>query len=146
MAGPAPKALKTYFEILPFNSLMGVDVVESELDYCKVRLPFDKKLVRSYGVIHGGVVASLIDVAAGVAVMTAFPIENDRIIAKYPPATIEMKLNYLGPLKEEDAWAVANVIKRGRSIAVIDVEVTTDSGDLVAKGIVTYKIPSQNRG
>jgi acyl-coenzyme A thioesterase PaaI-like protein len=55
-------------------------------------------------------------------------------------STVGMSLSYLAPAVSEDLSATAHVLRRGRSIVYLDVDVQTASGALVAKGLVTYKI------
>lgn len=54
--------------------------------------------------------------------------------------TVGLSINYLAPANQEDIRAVATVLRQGRSLAYLDVEVRGASGTLVAKGLVTYKI------
>jgi acyl-coenzyme A thioesterase PaaI-like protein len=49
-------------------------------------------------------------------------------------------VSYLAPAQREDVQAVARVLRRGRNLIFLDVEVTTASGRAIAKGLVTYKL------
>ena len=51
-----------------------------------------------------------------------------------------LTVNYLQGAKSCDLTAEGRVIRRGGSITVADVEVRNPDDDLVAKGIVTYKL------
>jgi acyl-coenzyme A thioesterase PaaI-like protein len=53
--------------------------------------------------------------------------------------TVALTVNYLAAAQKEDIQATARVLRRGRSLIYLDVEVHSASGTLVAKGLVTYK-------
>jgi acyl-coenzyme A thioesterase PaaI-like protein len=55
-------------------------------------------------------------------------------------ATLGLTVSYLAPADGEDLQASATVLRRGRSIVHVDVDVRTASGTAVAKGLVTYKL------
>jgi acyl-coenzyme A thioesterase PaaI-like protein len=62
-----------------------------------------------------------------------------------PPAnmrgsTVGLTVNYLASARHEDLQATARVLRRGRSLVCLDVEVHTLSGSLVAKGLATYEL------
>jgi len=83
---------------------------------------------------HGGVVATLADIAGAVAISVRFP--NPM---KVIDGTIELKINYLRKVLEGDIVATATPVHIGHRIGVSDVDV--HNGDrLVAKALVTYMI------
>lgn len=88
-------------------------------------IPFDEKLTNADGgTIHGGVAATLIDTAGGVAQRTAF--ENP---LSGGVATVNLTTNYLRPATG-DLRAEADVVRSGGSIGVSEMRVTsTTNGD-----------------
>jgi acyl-coenzyme A thioesterase PaaI-like protein len=54
--------------------------------------------------------------------------------------TVGLTITYLAPASGEDLEAEAAVIRRGRSLCFLDVDVRTVSGASVARGLVTYKL------
>jgi hypothetical protein len=54
--------------------------------------------------------------------------------------TVGLTVNYLAAAQSEDLRAIARVLRRGRSLVYLDVEVQNAAGTLVAKGLVTYKL------
>lgn len=91
----------------------------------------DKKHIQFLETVHGGVVASLADSAAAWAVYG-----SDNL--KGIPVTVEMKINFLKPVKSGKLIAEARNVHGGSRIFVVDVEVKNDKGILVAKSLVTY--------
>ncbi len=83
----------------------------------------------------GGAIASLIDTAAMVAAWS-----DAEIPAKIRGSTVSLTVTYLAPAQQEDLRAVARVLRRGRNLVYLDVEVYGTSENIVAKGLVTYKL------
>jgi uncharacterized protein (TIGR00369 family) len=98
-----------------------------------VELKVTQSLTQNAGVAHGGVAASLIDSAVGLALCTL--IEPKQLIT-----TVEMKVNYLAPAPRGILKAKGKIIHNGKRIAVGEAEVRGRDGTLVAKGLATYMI------
>jgi acyl-CoA thioesterase len=86
-----------------------------------------------YGVVHGGVIYSLVDTAMGAAVHTRLA-QGERC------ATIEIKINYLAPVTAGDLAAEARLVERTKRIAVLEARVRSDGGQLVAVATGTFYI------
>jgi len=100
-------------------------------DHVVVAMPFSESLITFADVIHGGYIASLIDIAGACC-----------FVAGADPdlkggSTTAMNINYLAAARSTDVFATARVLRRGRVQTTSDVEVRTSNGLLVAKGIVT---------
>lgn len=118
------------FPLPPFLELLGIEVVEVGDDGRSVlRMPSHEKLWQPYGVLHGGSIYTLADSAAAYAI--GGMVERTKRFV-----TIEMKINYLAPVKDGIVEARARVLKGSRVIPV-DVEVYNEN-KLVAKAIATY--------
>ncbi|MGH2517912.1 MAG: PaaI family thioesterase, partial [Ktedonobacterales bacterium] len=85
--------------------------------------------------VHGGAIASLIDTTAMVAAWS-----GAEAPANMRGTTVGLTVTYLAPANHEDITATASVLRRGRSLVYLDVEVRTASGTAIAKGLVTYKL------
>jgi len=117
----------------PYYEYLGIEVVEADEGFAKLRLDFKDHLTHPFGYFHGGAIASLADSAGINAVLTTL---ND----KEKALTLEMKINYLEAVKDVAIFAEAKVIHKGKKFAVADVDVKSDDGQLVAKAIVTCAI------
>ncbi|MFC5133941.1 MULTISPECIES: PaaI family thioesterase [Haloferacaceae] len=96
----------------------SVDVVER--GRMVLSIPFDRKLTNADGrTIHGGVAATLIDTAGGLAQRTAF---EDPLSGGV--ATVNLNTNYLRPANG-DLEAEATVVRSGGSIGVSEMSVTS---------------------
>lgn len=78
---------------------------------------------------HGGVIAGLIDLAGHAAVAVQ--------IGRIAP-TIDLRVDYLRPAPGVELTATARVLKLGRSIGRADIEITDDTGALIAVGRGTF--------
>lgn len=119
------------FNGCPYYRLLGMQVVAMGEGYARLVMPIEEKHLQIYGTLHGGATASLADSAVAVAlVSTSTPDEK--------AFTVELKLNFLTAVAQGRLTAEARLFHRGRTITAGDVEVRTDDGRLVAKGIATY--------
>jgi len=121
----------------PFHRLLQIDVVSQDIDAARARLGITLRpeLLRSdsAGGLHGGVIASLIDVAAFFAV---------RLCTGRGGATSALSVDYLRPVNGVRVEAQARVIKSGRTQALADVEVF-DGTTLVAVGRARFTLSGE---
>jgi acyl-coenzyme A thioesterase 13 len=88
-------------------------------------------LLNPVGVLHGGVLATLIDDAATYAIMSAHD-------SAKPGVTTDLSVSYLAATKEGTVVAEARTLKRGRTMAFASVTVRRAAdGVTVATGHVT---------
>lgn len=122
----ARELLKT----VPFNNLLGVELVEIERGEAVCRLKIEEKHLRGGGFLHGGATASLIDTAAAFAVgsLTGVPINA---------VTVDLTIHYLRPLFNE-AVAKARVLRAGKRLLTVSAEVFDENGVLAATALTTY--------
>jgi uncharacterized protein (TIGR00369 family) len=118
----------------PFGKGIGLRLEEIEPDRARLVLPFDSAVTTYADVVHGGAVSTLVDVAATAAAWSgAEPTDAPR------GATIGLTVDFLRAAVGTDLAAEARVIRRGRSVCFCEVDVTGGE-ELVAKGLVTYKL------
>lgn len=118
-----------------FLSWLGVEVEVVEAGWVVLSLPYQEKLTNaiegSYGSIHGGVTATLVDTASGFALRTTFadPLE---------PAltTTDLDVSYLRPA-QSDLRVEASVIKAGGSMGFTEVTIVGTDDEGVEKPVVT---------
>lgn len=127
--------IREFLPVSPFVGHLGIQLTDMQQDTAVLTLPFENSLVTIGSTVHGGAIATLIDTAAMVAAWadSATP-ETMR------GTTVSLTVTYLAPADSEDLQATARVLRRGRSLVYLDVDVQTASGKGVAKGLVTYKL------
>ena len=116
-----------------FSGLLGIELVEQRVDWCRMRLPFRRELNQPAGVVHGGVLASLLDTVVVPAVGSAY----DRMPVML---TLSMTIQYLGSAPGADMVADGWVTKRGRSIVFSSALVRTEEGEPLASAELVYKV------
>jgi len=84
-----------------------------------------------HGVVHGGVLATLADTVAAIAVYTVVP-KGTHI------ATVELKINFLEPVPDGRIRAEARVLRAGRNFVVTECEILNERGSLAAKALLTF--------
>jgi uncharacterized protein (TIGR00369 family) len=119
----------------PFVGHLGISLSDLQPDLATLALPFAPSLATVGSIVHGGAIATLIDTAAMVAAWSGAALP-----AKPRGTTVGLTVSYLAAAEGEDLLATARVLRRGRSLTYLDVEVRGQSGTLLAKGLVTYKL------
>ncbi len=121
-------------ETVFYPMLLGLDVEETRIDYCRMRMPFKAELLHPGGIVHGGAIASLMDAVLVPAVGSVLG-PNDRF------STVDLHVQYIGAVKDEDVVAEGWVTKRGRRVVFCESEaVGATSGRLIAKSVLTYNV------
>jgi uncharacterized protein (TIGR00369 family) len=127
--------MRQFLPSSPFPGHLGIRLVDMGPGTATLGLPFAEALVTAGTTVHGGAVASLIDTAGMVAAWSGGEVP-DRLRG----STVGLTVSFLAPADGADLQASATVLRRGRSIVHVDVDVRTASGTAVAKGLVTYKL------
>ncbi len=127
------ETLQRWLDEPPYHSFLQLQVVAMDARRGEVtlRLPFRPQFARSPDApqIHGGITSAFIDIAGDYA-LTA--------LLGHGVPTINLRIDYLRMAERTDLTATARVVKAGRTIGVVDVEVTDDQSQLIAIGRATY--------
>lgn len=127
---------RQYVATSPYISHLGIQLVALQPGGATLALPFQESLATVGTVIHGGAIASLMDTAGAVAAWS-----DVEAPASGRGSTVNLTVSYLAPAQREDVQAIARVLRRGRQMVFLDIEVVgSTSGQLVAKGQATYKL------
>jgi uncharacterized protein (TIGR00369 family) len=123
--------LRQAFESVPFAHLLKLELGEMKRGLATLHLEVRDELRQNNGVVHGGVIASLIDSAAAFAILT--------ILEKgQSSTTVDLTIHYLRPLIAGRATAEARVIRAGRRIMVITINVLDESKAVVATALTSF--------
>ncbi len=121
-------------ETVFYPMLLGLVVEETRVDYCRMRMPFQPKLLHPGGVVHGGAIASLMDAVLVPAVGSVLG-PGDRY------STVDLHVQYISAVEDEDVVAEGWVTRRGRRIVFCESEaIGATSGRSVAKSVLTYNV------
>ena len=105
--------------------------IDPEAGEVVLRLPFRPEFQRSSErpELHGGITSALIDLAGDYALVARLG---------YGVPTINLRVDYLSMAVDTDLTATARIVRAGRTIGVVDIEVTDKAGKLIAIGRGTY--------
>jgi uncharacterized protein (TIGR00369 family) len=131
-------AYRRRWENQPFNRFLGLELAEQQDGYCRVLLHPTEQTPRGAGNgLHGGVLASLVDIAALGAIASAVG-PNDIM-----SGTAELNISYLRPALGDLVVTEARVLKKGRALVAVDVDISDGQGRLFSKGRVQYALRQQ---
>ena len=124
-----------HFDAGGLPGFLGIAIDTVEPGSLVASLEVGDHLLNPLGVIHGGVIATLVDHVLGAAL---YPYLEDGAWV----ATTEFKLNLLRPVRGGRLAAVATIRSMTRRTAVVQIEVTNEGQDVaLAQGTVTLKPP-----
>ncbi|WBU56786.1 PaaI family thioesterase [Paracoccus sediminicola] len=110
-----------------FTKLLGMEMVEAELDRVVMALPVTKALSNRNGVMHGGAILGLTDNVGGTAASLNLKKGENTV-------TLESKVNFLRPIRIGDtARATATPVHIGGTTQIWEVVVTRGDGKVAAR-------------
>jgi uncharacterized protein (TIGR00369 family) len=113
-----------------FNRYLGIRLVRSHADGMTIECRLRKELLNFSGILHGGVTATLADVAVGQALT-----KRGR-----KSTTVELKINYLRPVTGRKVTARSHLLRTGKTLCIARVDVFDEDGNLAAVALVTYML------
>jgi uncharacterized protein (TIGR00369 family) len=121
--------LRREVETSPYHQLLGLEAVgtDAAIGSVTLRLQLRPGFRRAAddSFVHGGVIAALIDITGHAAVA----VQIDRMAP-----TIDLRIDYLRPAGGSHLTATATLLRCGRSVARVDIEVSDSEGCIVAVG------------
>lgn len=119
----------------PVAQTLGIRFDVVEVDHVELLLPFSMQHITVGDMVHGGVIATLIDVAGAAAAFS-----NVDLDVVKGGATGSLSIQYLAPAKSATLRAVADVVRRGKRQVVTEVSVFAEGRDeavLAAKALMS---------
>ena len=127
--------VRGWLEHSPFAAHLGIRLESLREGEAELALPYEGKLATMGDVVHGGAISSLIDAAAAAAAVSAA--EGDTLAGG---TTVDLSVSLLAAARGSDLRARARVIRRGKAISFVEVDVDDGERRPVAKGLVTYRV------
>lgn len=112
--------IRQSFDRQGFMRSLGARIESIEPGSVTITCPYTPALTQQHGMWHGGVLASLVDVACGYAALSSMP--DDREVL-----TVEFKIQFLKPAESDRVVAVGTVIQAGKTLTVCQGSVFDDS-------------------
>ena len=137
-----------FSEMIPFNKVLGLKVESISYERVKVSIQMRGELMGHYkrGMLHGGVISSVIDVTGGLAafmgVQQKMPGETlqARLERFGRVSTIDVRVDFLRPGIGKWFAATAYTLRTGNRVAVTRIELHNDKDDLIAVGTGSYVV------
>jgi uncharacterized protein (TIGR00369 family) len=126
---------------IPFNLHVGMTVRQWGPDLVEIELPYDESLSAHEGVLHGGMIAALVDTTATGAVIAGHDFRKGS-----RASTISMTISYMASAPFEGVIASGHALHRGGRLHHAEVTVTSTSGALLARGSVIVSISGKRAG
>ena len=151
-ARPAPgfyERLRLLYEKrLPFNRLLGIAVPSVGADGGTMTFAMREDLIGNvfHETLHGGVISTVLDAVGGLTASASLApranglAEEDVLAMLARVGTIDLRVDYLRPGRGEWFTASGRIMRAGRKVAVVRMEMHNDTELLVAVGTGTYMI------
>jgi 1,4-dihydroxy-2-naphthoyl-CoA hydrolase len=118
----------------PFDELIGTEWLDDDPEHARVRIELRDELRQPVGLLHGGVLSTLVESICSRA--TALAVLDQGMAAMGQSISV----NFIRPVTEGGAEVTARARHRGRTTWVWDAEVTSDEGKLCALAQMTIAI------
>jgi uncharacterized protein (TIGR00369 family) len=114
----------------PIASLIGFHMTAIDAGRSRFELDADARHHNPMGTLHGGVLCDIADIAMGSAY--ASTLEEGETFT-----TLELKINFLRPVRAARLTADAAVVQRGRTVGMAECVISDADGRLIAKATST---------
>jgi len=117
----------------PYPQHLRMHLVSISVDNAMVKLKTEKCHLQPFGIVHGGVMATLVDTATFWSVFLRLP-EDAGLV------NIDLKLNYLKSISTGMMTTQGRCIRAGRSISYAEARVKDENGNILAHGTSTLMV------
>lgn len=114
----------------PIATLIGFRITFVEPGRAVIELEASERHANPMGTVHGGVLCDIADAAMGIAYASTLG-EGESF------TTLELKINFLKPVRKARLQAAGRVVKGGRTVGLTECDVTDEGGNLVARATST---------
>jgi uncharacterized protein (TIGR00369 family) len=137
-----------YEERLPFNRLLGTAITSLGADGGSMTFAMRDDLIGNvfHETLHGGVISAVLDTVGGLTASASLAsrangLPEEDVLAMFARVgTIDLRVDYLRPGRGKRFTASGRIMRAGRKVAVVRMEMHNDTKLLVAVGTGTYMI------
>lgn len=120
--------MRRRFDTSPYALNMGMTLVELSKGYARVKMELKKDFLNWENLIHGGVIASLLDQAFGCSLNTL----------DYIYVAVQLNINYIAAAPVgETIYAESKVIHAGKKLGISEMTVADSKGKTIARATGT---------
>jgi uncharacterized protein (TIGR00369 family) len=114
----------------PVADLIGFKLVSVKPGEAVIELEATKAHANPMGTLHGGILCDIADTAMGMALLSK--LEEDESLT-----TLELKIKFLKAIWNARLLATGQVVKQGRTVGLVQCDVTDANGSLMARATTT---------
>lgn len=114
----------------PVARLIGFRIVSVEPGRAVFEMEAGPQHANPMGTLHGGILCDIADAAMGIAY--ASTLEEGETFT-----TLELKINFLKPVWQARLRAEGHVVKRGKTVGLVECDVVDETRSLVARASST---------
>lgn len=133
MGSPYSEKLRSGEIHPPAADLVGFRMVSFADGESRFEMDAGRRHHNPMGTVHGGILCTLADSAMGMAFASTLG-EGETF------TTLEVKINFLRPVFEGKLFATAKVVHRGRTVGLVECDITEEDGKLVARAVSTCSV------
>jgi len=115
----------------PYLDYFEITMEEVREGYARFRMPFRPEYLQVGGFLQGGLIVALADEAIAHAAMTVME-------PAFGITTVELKCNFLAPVRNGELIAVASIFKKGRTLIIGDCLVKDENDRDVLRCTATF--------
>ena len=145
---PEYTAIVSYFDQYEpaINGFLGFTDESPDFDHARLKFSMKENLIGNirYRTLHGGVISSILDITGGHTVflkqfseIKGLPIEK-QVKRITQIGTIDLRVDYLMPGRGEFFVSTGYLLRRGKKVAVVRMELHNDQQELIAAGTGSY--------
>jgi len=125
--------IKAWVEESPYSKFLGVQIEALDESSVRLRLPYQDANSNPGQVLHRGCAASMGAIAGHAITRAALGEEAG------PLHTAQMQVSYLAAARGEDVFAEARLLRRGRELCFVGIEVQTTEGKPITQIMTTVR-------
>lgn len=114
----------------PIAQLIGFTLTSVEPGTVTMEFEATERHANPMGTLHGGVLCDVADAAMGMAYASTLA-DGESF------TTLELKINFLKPIWRARLQAIGRVVKKGRTVGLVECDVLDEQGQLVARATST---------
>ncbi|MFH1155160.1 MAG: PaaI family thioesterase [Pseudomonadota bacterium] len=122
--------LKNLVKDSPYPKHMNMKLESIGLDVAEITLDLAQYHLQPFGIVHGGVLATVIDTATFWSAFLRIPADSGLV-------NVDLKLNYLRPVASGRLVARGKCIQAGRTISYSEATVFDENKTIIAHGTST---------
>ncbi len=137
---------KLHEQKIPFNKFIGLHLELADLETVRARFDTRDEFIGNpaHGILHGGVISSVLDATGGITASLGIlkralrdPVSDiEKRLTKV--GTIDLRVDYLRPGRGKYFISTGTIMRTGRKVTVVRMEMKDDKDKLIAVGTGTY--------